>query len=160
VLQSGDDMSLRTLEELERDVIGLYGGVAAEELFYGARGISVGSQNDIEKITKMLNLMVGRLSMYSRAKIDYSQLQNDASGEHTLRQVEEKSDELYNYTLNSIRDYKDVIVSIKDTLLDQYVLSKDAVFDLLEQHKDDLMAGLNAPRHASLKLCAEEAAVA
>lgn len=164
VLQSGDDMSLRTLEELERDVIGLYGGVAAEELFYGARGISVGSQNDIEKITKMLNLMVGRLSMYSRAKIDYSQLQNDASGEHTLRQVEEKSDELYNYTLNSIRDYKDVIVSIKDTLLDQYVLSKDAVFELLEQHLDALMAGLNranaAPRHASLKLCAEEAAVA
>jgi cell division protease FtsH len=160
VLQSGEDMSLRTLEELERDVIGLYGGVAAEELFYGARGISVGSQNDIEKITKMLSLMVGRLSMYSRAKIDYSQLQNDASGEHTLRQVEEKSDELYNYTLNSIRDYKDVIVSIKETLLDQYVLSKDAVFNLLDAHQDALMASLNAPRHASLKLCAEEAAVA
>jgi cell division protease FtsH len=109
--------------------------VAAEELFYGARGISVGSQNDIEKITKMLNLMVGRLSMYSRAKIDYSQMGNDASGEHTLRQVE-------------------------DTLLDQYVLSKDAVFALLEQHKDALLAGLHQARHASLKLCAEEAAVA
>jgi cell division protease FtsH len=161
VLQSGEDMSLRTLEELERDVVGLYGGVAAEELFYGARGISVGSQNDIEKITKMLNLMVGRLSMYSRAKIDYSQLQNDASGEHTLRQVEEKSDELYNYTLTSIRDYEDVIVAIKDTLLDQYVLSKDAVFELLEQHKDALAANLTAPRHASLKLCEEaEEAVA
>jgi cell division protease FtsH len=141
VLQSGDDMSLRTLEELERDVVGLYGGVAAEELFYGARGISVGSQNDIEKITKMLNLMVGRLSMYSRAKIDYSQLQNDASGEHTLRQVEEKSDELYSYTLEAIRDYKDVILALKETLLDQYVLSKDAVFALLEQHRDSLMLG-------------------
>jgi len=157
VLQSGDDMSLRTLEELERDVIGLYGGVAAEELFYGARGISVGSQNDIEKITKMLNLMVGRLSMYSRAKIDYSQLQNDASGEHTLRQVEEKSNELYSYTLDAIRDYRDVIVAIKDTLLDQYVLSKDAVFALLEEHHEALQAGLAGQRHASLKLCAEEA---
>jgi cell division protease FtsH len=157
VLQSGEDMSLRTLEELERDVVGLYGGVAAEELFYGARGISVGSQNDIEKITKMLNLMVGRLSMYSRAKIDYSQLQNDASGEHTLRQVEEKSDELYSYTLNAIRDYRDVIVAIKDTLLDQYVLSKDAVFALLEEHKDALATGLAHHGHANLKLCAEEA---
>jgi cell division protease FtsH len=160
VLQSGEDMSLRTLEELERDVVGLYGGVAAEELFYGARGISVGSQNDIEKITKMLNLMVGRLSMYSRAKIDYSQLQNDASAGHTLRQVEEKSDELYSYTLNAIRDYEDVIVAIKDTLLDQYVLSKDAVFALLAEHEEALMASMHAPRHASLKLCAEEAAVA
>jgi len=157
VLQSGEDMSLRTLEELEADVVGLYGGVAAEELFYGARGISVGSQNDIEKITKMLNLMVGRLSMYSRAKIDYSQLQNDASGEHTLRQVEEKSDELYSYTLDAIRDYRDVIVALKDTLLDQYVLSKDAVFALLEEHHDMLQAGLAHQRHANLKLCAEEA---
>jgi cell division protease FtsH len=160
VLQSGEDMSLRTLEELERDVVGLYGGVAAEELFYGARGISVGSQNDIEKITKMLNLMVGRLSMYSHAKIDYSQLANDASAGHTLRQVEAKSDELYSYTLNAIRDYEDVIVAIKDTLLDQYVLSKDAVFSLLEEHEEALMASMHAPRHASLKLCAEEAAVA
>nr|WP_314547406.1 AAA family ATPase [uncultured Massilia sp.] len=157
VLQSGDDMSLRTLEELERDVIGLYGGVAAEELFYGARGISVGSQNDIEKITKMLNLMVGRLSMYSRAKIDYSQLQNDASGEHTLRQVEEKSDELYSYTLDAIRDYEKVIVALKDTLLDQYVLSKDAVFALLAEHEEALRAGLDAPRAVNLTLCAEEA---
>jgi cell division protease FtsH len=155
VLQSGDDVSLRTLEELERDVIQLYGGVAAEELFYGARGISVGSQNDIEKATKMLNLMVNRLSMYSRSKIDYTQLkQEGGSGEHTIRQVEEKSDELYSYTLGAIRDYKEVIESIKDTLLDQYVLSKDAVFDLLEERHDLLMANLALPR---LKLCGDGA---
>jgi cell division protease FtsH len=141
-------------------VVGLYGGVAAEEMFYGARGISVGSQNDIEKVTKMLNLMVSRLSMYSRSKLDYSQLQQDAAAEHTLRQVEEKSDELYNYTLASIRDYKDVIESLKDTLLDQYVLSKDAVFELLEQRREMLPAGPVAPRAASLTLCEEEDAVA
>jgi cell division protease FtsH len=160
VLQSNDDMSLRTLEELERDVVGLYGGVAAEEMFYGARGISVGSQNDIEKVTKMLNLMVSRLSMYSRSKLDYSQLQQDGAAERTLRQVEEKSDELYNYTLAAIRDYKDVIESLKDTLLDQYVLSKDAVFALLEERHNMLPDGPVAQRHANLKLCAEEEAVA
>ncbi|MGZ5199375.1 MAG: AAA family ATPase [Telluria sp.] len=160
VLQSNDDMSLRTLEELERDVVGLYGGVAAEELFYGARGISVGSQNDIEKVTKMLNLMVSRLSMYSRSKLDYSQLQNDGAAEHTLRQVEQKSDELYNYTLTSMRDYTGVIESLKDTLLDQYVLSKDAVFALLEQRSEMLPASPVAHRPAELKLCEEEAEVA
>ena len=154
VLQSGDDVSLRTLEELEQDVIQLYGGVAAEELFYGARGISVGSQNDIEKATKMLNLMVNRLSMYSRSKIDYTQLKQEGSGEHTIRQVEEKSDELYSYTLGAIRDYKEVIESIKDVLLDQYVLSKDAVFDLLEERHELLMAHMAGPR---LKLCGDGA---
>jgi cell division protease FtsH len=160
VLQSNDDMSLRTLEELERDVVGLYGGVAAEEMFYGARGISVGSQNDIEKVTKMLNLMVSRLSMYSRSKIDYSQLQQDGGAERTLRQVEEKSDELYNYTLASMREYKTVIESLKDTLLDQYVLSKDAVFALLEERRDMLPASPVAHHPAELKLCEEEEPVA
>ncbi len=158
VLQSGDDVSLRTLEELEQDVIQLYGGVAAEELFYGARGISVGSQNDIEKATKMLNLMVNRLSMYSRSKIDYTQLGQEHTGEHSIRQVEEKSDELYSYTLDAIRDYKAVIESIKDTLLDQYVLSKDAVFALLEERRELLMSQLAGSRGANLKLC-EGAAV-
>ena len=156
VLQSGDDVSLRTLEELEQDVIQLYGGVAAEELFYGARGISVGSQNDIEKATKMLNLMVNRLSMYSRSKLDYSQLKQEGSGDHTIRQVEEKSDELYTYTLGAIRDYKAVIESIKDTLLDQYVLSKDAVFNLLEERHEMLMAHIALPR---LKLCGDSMGV-
>ena len=155
VLQSGDDVSLRTLEELERDVIQLYGGVAAEELFYGARGISVGSQNDIEKATKMLNLMVNRLSMYSRSKIDYSQLRQEGSDNPTIRQVEEKSDELYSYTLGAIRDYKAVIESLKDTLLDQYVLSKDAVFALLEERRELLMAHISAPRTAGLHLCTD-----
>jgi cell division protease FtsH len=155
VLQSGEDMSLRTLEELERDVVGLYGGVAAEEMFYGARGISVGSQNDIEKITKMLNLMVSRLSMYSRSKIDYSQLGQDASGEHTVRLVEEKADALYSYTLDAIRDYRPMMESIKDTLLDQYVLSKDDVFALLEERSELMLPQLQGHHVANLKLCEE-----
>ncbi len=134
VLSAGDDMALRTLEELERDVIQLYGGVAAEELFYGARGISIGSQNDIQKATTLLDTMVNKLSMYSRSKLDYSQLKHDHGADHTLLQVEAKADELYNYTLTAIADYKDVIELIKQDLLDRYVLSKDAVFELLEQH--------------------------
>lgn len=136
VLSAGDDLSLRTLEEMEQDVIQLYGGVAAEELFYGARGISVGSQNDIEKATSMLDMMVNRLSMYSRSKLDYSQFKNDSSGEHTLVQVEAKADELYSYTLQAIGDYRAVMDSIKDVLLERYVLSKDAIFALLEERLD------------------------
>lgn len=136
VLSAGDDMSLRTLEELERDVIQLYGGVAAEELFYGARGISVGSQNDIQKATSMLDTMVNRLSMYSRSKLDYSQFKQDASGEHTLLQVETKADELYSYTLRAIGDYRAAMDDIKDVLLERYVLSKDDIFALLAQRED------------------------
>lgn len=132
VLSASDDMALRTLEELEHDVIQLYGGVAAEELFYGARGISVGSQNDIEKATSMLDLMVNKLSMYSRSKIDHSHFKDK---EADLGQVESKADELYSYTLTAIADYRWQIEELKGVLMDQYVLSKDQIFSLLEQQQ-------------------------
>src|SRR5450830_162977 len=132
VLSASDDVALRTLEELERDVIQLYGGVAAEELFYGARGISVGSQNDIEKATSMLDLMVNKLSMYSRSKIDHSQFKDKQAD---LGKVEAKADELYSYTLTAIADYREQIAELKGVLMDQYVLSKDAIFALLEQQQ-------------------------
>lgn len=157
VLSSGDDVALRTLEEMERDVIQLYGGVAVEELFYGARGISVGSQNDIQKATATLDLMVNRLSMYSRSKLDHSQFRHDGGAERTLAEVAAKADELYSYTLGAIGDYRDVIAALKDALLERYVLSKDAVFALLEERvaaglpvslPAGLPAGLIAPAHA------------
>lgn len=135
VLSASDDVALRTLEELERDVIQLYGGVAAEELFYGARGISVGSQNDIQKATSMLDMMVNQLSMYSRSKLDYTQFKHKDTD---LDQVQAKSDELYTYTLQAIADYREQILELKDVLMDQYVLSKDAIFSLLEEQQQRL----------------------
>lgn len=131
VLSSSEDVSLQTLEEMEQDVIQLYGGVAAEELFYGARGISTGSQNDIQKITAKLDLMVNQLSMYSRSKVDYTQFKREGATEEAMRQVEAKADELYTRTLESMKAYKDVMWALKDTLLERYVLSKDEVFELL-----------------------------
>jgi cell division protease FtsH len=133
VLSSANDVSLRTLEELEQEVIQLYGGVAAEELFYGARGISTGSQNDIQKVTSMLDMMVNRLSMYSRSKLDYSQLKREGSAEDAIRQVEVKADELYGRTLEAMKDYKGLIAALTGTLLERYVLSKDEVFALLAE---------------------------
>lgn len=135
VLSASDDVALRTLEELERDVIQLYGGVAAEELFYGARGISVGSQNDIQKATSMLDMMVNQLSMYSRSKLDYTQFKHKDTD---LDQVQAKSDELYTYTLQAIADYREQILELKDVLMDQYVLSKDAIFSLLDEQQQRL----------------------
>jgi cell division protease FtsH len=144
VLSSGEDVNLQTLEEMEQDIKQLYGGVAAEELFYGARGISVGSQNDIQKVTAKLDLMVNRLSMYSRSKIDYRQLKGETSGDDEIRQVEAKADELYTSTLEAIRGYQYPIEALKDTLLDRYVLSKDEVFGLLKD-----LGGTEALRQAA-----------
>jgi cell division protease FtsH len=131
VLSATPDAGLQTLEELEQDVIQLYGGVAAEELFYGARGISVGSQNDIQKVTARLELMVNQLSMYSRSKLDYRQLKRDGAHDDSLRAVEAKADELYSQTLAAIASYRGWMELLKTTLMERYVLSKDEVFELI-----------------------------
>ena len=131
VLSSTSDSDLNTLDDLENEIMQLYGGVAAEELFYGARGISVGSQNDIQKATARLELMINQLSMYSPSKLDYRQLRQGEASMTTLNAVEKKSDELYRKTLKSISGYESWIVELKKTLMDKYVLSKDEVFELL-----------------------------
>ncbi len=132
-LTAASDAELQTLEELEQEVMQLYGGVAAEELFYGARGISVGSQNDIQKVTARLDLMVNQLSMYSRSKLDYRQLKRNDAHEESLRSVEEKADQLYSHTLTSIASYRGWMESLKTALMERYVLSKDEVFDLIRE---------------------------
>ncbi len=132
VLSAAPDVGLQTLEELEQEVMQLYGGVAAEELFYGARGISVGSQNDIQKVTAKLELMVNQLSMYSRSKLDYRQLRHDGAADVSVRELEQKADELYELTLKAMMEYRDWMCRLKDVLMERYVLSKDDVFDLLE----------------------------
>lgn len=147
VLSASHDNGLQTLEELEQDVMQLYGGVAAEECFYGARGISIGSQNDIQKATARLDLMVNQLSMYSHTKIDYHHFHREGTGDDALHQLEVKSDELYSRTLQAIKGYAELMAAIKTTLLERYVLSKDEVFALL----DELMTTrTNAPRVAEL----------
>jgi cell division protease FtsH len=131
VLSSNRDGDLNTLDDLENEIMQLYGGVAAEELFYGARGISIGSQNDIQKATARLELMINQLSMYKSSKLDYRQLNQNENSCMNLRSVEKKSDELYQKTLQNIANYKSWITALKDTLMERYVLSKDEVFELL-----------------------------
>lgn len=134
VLSATPDAALQTLEELEQEVMQLYGGVAAEELFYGARGISVGSQNDIQKVTARLELMVNQLSMYSGSKLDYRQLKRDGASKASIRELEQKADELYARTLKVIDQYRGWMIPLKDVLMERYVLSKDEVFDLLGKY--------------------------
>lgn len=135
VLSRTEDSPLHTLNELEQEVIELYGGVAAEELFYGKRGISVGSRNDIQKATRLLSLMVNELSMYSGAKLDYSLIGEGRAEETSVKAMETKAEALYAQTLAAMEGYREHIDALKSVLLERYVLSKDEVFALLAERK-------------------------
>lgn len=143
VLSSPADSKLQTLEELEQEIMEFYGGVAAEEFFYGVRGISIGSQNDIQKATVRLELMINQLSMYSYSKLDYRQLNKDNMEINTIRQLEKKSDELYASTVSAISKYAPLILKLKTVLLERYVLSKEEIFSLLGEISNGNLTELN-----------------
>lgn len=131
VLNSQEDRTLKTLAQLEQEVVELYGGAAAEEYFYGKENISIGSSNDFEKATKILDVMVNKLSMYADSKINYSLL-GEVDKSANIKQMEEISSRLYVDSIQYIQANADKIKMLTEILLDKYVLTKDEVFELLE----------------------------
>lgn len=131
VLHAENDVPLRSLAELENDIIVLYAGLAAEELYYGSTGISMGAQNDIEKATRLLHAMVCRLSMYSPSKLDYTQLSQSSAETASLNKMEEKSKELYERAQQVVLSYRPLIDVFQERLLATYVLGKADIFDFL-----------------------------
>lgn len=143
VLSSQEEVGLHSRKELEARICELYGGVAAEELFFGTDGITQGSHNDIEKATSLLNTMINELSMYSTSKVNYAVLAKAAQSrgvpssasmpENRIAKVEETADALYLRTQAIVQKYKADIEAIKSILLERYVLSKDEIFELLAE---------------------------
>lgn len=128
VLSKQQDDKLFSRKALERDIMKLYGGVAAEEVLHGQHGISTGSSDDIEKATKLLTTMVSRLSMYSNTKINYSLLaQEDLAKDKTLKEIEELAESLYLKTLHIIEMHKPDIIRLTPILLDKFVMSKQEI---------------------------------
>jgi cell division protease FtsH len=141
VLSKQEEVSLSTLDDLEKRVKQLYGGVAAEEIFFGARCITNGSANDIQKATAILKSMIFDLGMYSNAKINYSQLNMTSKESDLLKSMEKKSTELMEQTQKIVIKYKPLIEYLGPYLFDRYVLQADELMDLVDDYYMDKMTG-------------------
>lgn len=131
VLNRQEEVALQTKADLEAEIRSLYGGVAAEEVFYGAENISTGSSNDIDKATEILDRMVNSLNMGGNAKISMTKL--GASKEAQVAQITKMSENLYAQTKDIVQNYQATIEALKQVLLDRFVLSLDEI--LLEIEK-------------------------
>lgn len=132
VLNKQEDAHLKTKKELEHEIMSLYGGVAAEEVFFGENNITTGSSNDIEKATKIINTMVNELDMYSTYKLNLS-----AVGLDTVKKVDkmqELSQSLYEKTLSVVRQNKQLIEYLTDTLISDYVLSLEEILNKIQEY--------------------------
>lgn len=136
VLNIQDNIELKSIQELENEIIKLYGGVAAENIFYTPLETTIGSYNDIEKITDILNLLIMKLNVYSQVKINYMRLYN---GDNTLLEkqhllIEQKAEELYGRSIEIVEKYKKDIEILKDILMKRWSLNKNELIELIENN--------------------------
>jgi len=136
VINIEDDDNLKSLKDLENEIIHLYGGVAAEETFYKEKDITIGSYNDIEKVTDILNLLVNKLNVYNKSKINFNKLySHNVILKENKEQIVSKSEELYNISLNIIKKHKKNIELLEKIMLEKWILTKIDIIDLLKNNK-------------------------
>ena len=134
VLSESDDKLQRDVSSFEDEIKSLYGGVAAEEVIFGKRKITTGAYNDIEQVTKILNHLINDTSSYSNKKINYNLLKIDR--EKNLKEIENKSQELYLESLKIVEENKELIEHLSEILIDRWVLSKDEIFKEIKKYKN------------------------
>lgn len=111
----------------------LYGGRAAEELFFGKDNITTGASNDIERATKIARAMVARYGMFDeigKENFEWEYISDNHLGMQTDKPfISDKSQELidtkvkeilnasYNIALEVIQKHKDLHIKIAEDLL-------------------------------------------
>lgn len=138
---------LYTTEQMNDQMVALFGGRAAEELIFGR--ISTGAQNDLERITKMaysivsvygMNTKVGNVSFHDTNQEYPSQR---PYSEETAKIIDEEVRELisgqYQRTKDLLAEHIDHLKLLAEELLKKEVLYKDDLERLIGKRPFDDM---------------------
>ena len=144
-----DDRFLLTKTELEARIVGYLGGRSSEEIFF--KDVSTGASNDIEVATRIARLMVTEYGMSSLGPIqyekdtgsvflgrDYTSTQKNFSTQIAYEidtEVREIVDEAHKEALRIIKEYKDDVILIAETLLDKETITAEEITYLLEHRE-------------------------
>ncbi len=130
---------LYTMEQLQDQMVALFGGRAAEELTFGR--VSTGAQNDLERITKMAYSMVSIYGMNPRVgNISYHDNNQEYAttkpySEETSKMIDEEVRELilgqYNRAKELLRKHLHHLNALAGELLKKEVLFKDDLVRLI-----------------------------
>lgn len=129
VLSKTEDVPLQTRMDYEEKVCELYGGMANEELYYQAAGVTAGAHNDIEKVTDMLNVMFNEVGYYQSSKISYTRLNKLGieTGKGRVEEIESKAGQLYSSTKQTLEQYTGLTDIVVQLLMDHYVMTLDEI---------------------------------
>lgn len=137
-----EDRFLMTTEELNDRICALLGGRAAEEIEFGR--ISTGAQNDLERVTKMALSMVTVYGMSSKiGNISYYDSQNEGGmfgfnkrySESTAQLIDNEVSRIvadcYQRTLELLRDHREMLTHMAETLLQKEILGAKDLVEML-----------------------------
>jgi cell division protease FtsH len=137
VLSKEIDDNLKTKKDLENDIVILYGGLASEKIFFNIDdnddNITIGSSNDIEKVSSIFNLMINKLSMYSNSKLNFGLIDNIDINDSTQELLHNKSEELFNIALSNVSNNKELISFLDLELQNKFILTINDIFSLIEK---------------------------
>ncbi|MCD8195147.1 MAG: ATP-dependent zinc metalloprotease FtsH [Coprobacillus sp.] len=144
-----EDRFIMTKNQMIAEITGYMGGRASEEIFFD--DISSGAQNDIEMATRLARMMVTELGMSSLGPIqyesdsssvflgrDYNNIQKNFSSDTALeidREVRKIIDEAHDNAVKLLTEYKDDVILIANTLLENETITAEEIDYLLKYRK-------------------------
>lgn len=132
VLSKTEEVGLLTRTAYQDKIRHLYGGMANEELYFGEPGTTAGADNDIVKVTQMLDMMVNRVGFFSPVKLNYGELAK--AGYNTdaqLPKMEQMAAYLYQETMETLAQYRGLTDALVQALMDRYVLTLDEIIPFI-----------------------------
>ncbi len=142
-----EDRHIYSKKDLMARLHQLFGGRAAEEVFYGKDGITTGAENDLMRATELAYRIVaswgmtdelGPIHVSTARNNPFMPQQGPEISEATARKIDEEVNKLlrqaYQRTKEIVESYKDAITAVVELLLDKETISCDEMVAILEEY--------------------------
>ena len=148
MLPKEEKIAIATKTQLLAQITGLLGGRVAEELYFGE--ITTGASDDFKKATRIARAMVTEYGMSDLGPVqlehqsesvflgrDYNKSQNfsDQVALEIDNEVRKIMDECYQNATKILKDNKDLVMLIADTLVERETITKEEIDELVETGK-------------------------
>ncbi len=132
---------------LESRLCTLFGGRIAEEMTLGIDGVTTGASNDIERATSLARNMVTKWGLsaslgplhYGDEEGAYPGMATQQYSGETSKRIDEEVrriiDECYARAAKILEEYRDVLETMKDALMEYETIDSDQVADLMARRK-------------------------
>jgi len=142
-----EDRHIYSKKDLLARLHQLFGGRAAEEVFYGKDGITTGAENDLMRATELAYRIVaswgmtdelGPIHVSTNRSNPFMPQQSPEISEETARKIDEQVNKLlretYQRTKEIVESYKDAVMAVVELLLDKETITCDEMVAILEEY--------------------------